>query len=66
MKEDANNRAVYVGLFKKQAVGAFEMIDNEVKSRLACFTVGGDGDASKISDAEYFLVPKYDSSLIEF
>ena len=35
---------------------AFESLGDEIKSRMVCFTVGGED--STISDAEYILTPK--------
>ena len=56
MKEDASNRAVYVGFSKKSSVKTFSSIDKKLTDRLLCVTVGSDDAA--ISDAEFLLAPK--------
>lgn len=56
LQENPNNRAVYVGLHRNSSIKAFESVNNELKNRVCCFTIGNEGSDS--SDAEYFLVPK--------
>jgi hypothetical protein len=56
LQENENNRAVYVGLQKSTATKSFDSLADQIKNRVAVFTVGG--QSTTISDAEYFLIPK--------
>ena len=56
LEQNKDNRAIYISLSQNNVLKSFESFNPELKSRAAFFTLGG--DESKISDAEFILLPK--------
>ena len=56
LNEHKDNRAIYISLSQNHVLRFFEGFNSELKSRAAFLTLGG--DESKVSDAEFLLLPK--------